>query len=555
MSGEGKDGDALFTASGITKRFGDVVACDDIALDVKTGEKHALLGENGAGKSTFVKMMNGVIRPDAGRFTMDGRGFMPADPAEARRRGIGMVYQHFASFEALTVAENIALALPNRSLSRIRRDIRETSEAHGLAVEPGRRVERLSAGERQRVEILRCLLQKPRLMILDEPTSVLTPQEAERLFVILDGLAAEGMAVVYISHRLNEIRRFCDRATILRRGKVVATCNPRERSAADLAEMMIGSTPAPILRAESFVGAPRLEVDNLNTRPVEGVGLRDVSFAARRGEILGIAGVAGEGQDALFAALSGERRLRRPSAIRLDGKPIGHLGPRQRRRRGAAFAPEQRLGHAAIEALPLSDNLRLTRHGRSSRGRRALRRTAKDIRDQFGVQAEGADPLAGTLSGGNLQKFVLGREIDREPGILVAAQPTWGVDAGAAAAIRGALVERAQAGSAVVVISQDLDEIFEICDRVAVLYRGGLSEAMDIDTLTPERIGLLMTGASDEEAEPAQPSDPPATEPPSRPMLQAVPTPRPASDGLSTSGTMTARWTPFQTWTRMETRP
>ena len=477
-----------------------MLAVDSVSLTVRAGEKHALLGENGAGKSTFVKMIDGVLRPDSGSILLDGKKVPIASPADARRRGIGMVFQHFSSFDALTVAENLALSLPRMSMRAIRKAIRETSETYGLSLQPDRRVETLSAGEKQRVEIVRCLLQKPRLLILDEPTSVLTPQEAIGLFSTLDRLSENGTALIYISHRLDEVRALCDRATILRRGKVVATCDPAQETAAAMAEMMIGEMAPPLEKIDGYIGKARLEVIDLSAPARDGVALRKINFAVRRGEILGIAGIAGEGQSELFAALSGERRTPRNKAVLFDGKPIGTLGVTARRRLGMAFAPEQRLGHAAIADLSLTKNLELTRHSLRNASHRAHSSVTKAIRETYDVRGADGDPAAGMLSGGNLQKFVIGRELDRKPGVFVVAQPTWGIDAGAAMSIRNRLIELSRSGSSVVAISQDLDEIFQIADRVAVIHNGELSRVFVTGDMTPEKIGMLMMGLDHDDA-------------------------------------------------------
>jgi len=486
----------LFEARGISKSFGEVAANKDISLSVGAGQILALLGENGAGKSTLVKMIDGVLKPDRGAFYWNGKRVSISSPAVAKRLGIGMIFQHFSSFEALTVIENLALALPEKSFRAIRRDVRDISERYGLAINPNIRVERLSAGEKQRVEIARALLQKPKLLILDEPTSVLTPQESDSLFKTLDSLSADGMAMIYISHRLSEIKELCDDAIILRQGEVVGCCDPETTSVSEIAEMMIGTTAAAITRVDAFVGKARLKVENLSISAPESVALDKVSFTARRGEIMGIAGIAGEGQEALFAALSGERRTPAARSITINDKAIGNLGPTARRRLGIAFAPEQRIGHAAVGDFSLSDNLRLTRHGIQSLSGRKLKEKSRKIREDYDVRAGSNDPKAGTLSGGNLQKFVIGRELERTPEVFIVAQPTWGVDAGAASFIRNELIAVTQRGGTVVVISQDLDEIFQIADRVAVLHRGTLSDTYLIDDMTPEKIGLLMSGES-----------------------------------------------------------
>jgi simple sugar transport system ATP-binding protein len=495
----------LLATEGLTKRFGQLTACDHISLDIRHGEVHALLGENGAGKSTLVKMLYGALSPDEGRILWEGRPVAVTSPAEARRLGIGMVFQHFSLFEALTVAENIALALPPRGRRELAQIIRDVSHAYGLPLDPGAGVADLSVGERQRVEIVRCLLQEPRLIIMDEPTSVLTPQEAEVLFVTLRRLSSEGVAILYITHRLSEVLALASRATILRRGKLVATADPKQESAKSLARMMVGAEVAGIERPRrtSDGAKPRLLLDKLSL-PADGpfaTPLADIDLAVNSGEVVGIAGVAGNGQQEFFDALSGERLVPREDAVVIDGVPVGRRGVNARRRLGAAFVPEERIGHGAVPGFRLSENVVLTRHATGeqiARGfvidRGAARHVEERVGERFDVRRAEPDPKASALSGGNLQKFIMGREIDRAPGILVVNQPTWGVDAGAARTIRQALVDLARAGSAVLMISQDLDEIFEIADRIAVLSDGRLSPVYPAETMTADQIGLLMGG-------------------------------------------------------------
>jgi len=494
----------LLEARDVSKTFGDFQALRAVSLSLAPGERHALLGENGAGKSTLVKMIYGVLEPTAGRFLWNGRPVRIGAPAEARALGVGMVFQHFSVFDALTVAENVALALPAQPLAALSERIRAVSESYGLAIDPRRAMHSLSVGEKQRVEIIRCLLQDPKLIIMDEPTSVLTPQEADALFGVLRRLSKEGRAILYISHRLEEVRAFCETATILRRGEVVARLDPRRETARRLAELMVGRGVAAVSRpAPAARGPARLILDHLSL-PAEGafgMALRDVSLEAHGGEVIGVAGVAGEGQAELFAALSGEAPAPRAEMVVIDGEAMGRAGPTRRRRLGAAFAPEERNGHAAIGEMGLPENVILSHHAAEGVARRGwvdfrgAADWAKRVAQAFDVRAGGAKPKAGALSGGNLQKFVIGREILREPGVLVVNQPTWGVDAGAAATIREALMALARRGAAVVVISQDLDEIFEISDRIAVLHRGRLSAPVSAAEATREGIGLLMGGA------------------------------------------------------------
>lgn len=494
----------LVAMRGIVKTFGAFVANDKIDLDVREGEIHALLGENGAGKSTLVKMLYGLLQPTAGEIRWRGHPVTLPDPKAARAIGVGMVFQHFSLFDALTVAENVALALDeSQSSDMVSERIAEVSRAYGLPLEPGREVWSLSVGERQRIEIVRCLMQNPQLLILDEPTSVLTPQEASGLFETLERIRAEGRSILYISHKLEEVRSICERATILRHGKVVAACDPREQTAAALARMMAGADVGAARKAPAQdMGPVRLAVRALSLpAPDEhGVALHDIGLEVRGGEIVGIAGVAGNGQSELFDALSGERSAPGEDVITIDGANVGFQSISQRRRLGAAFAPEERLGHGTAPAMSLSDNVILSGHATNNVVRAGFidRPAALSWLDRvvkaFDVRKGPRDPAARALSGGNLQKFIVGRELLRNPGLFVVAQPTWGVDAGAAQIIRQALADHARAGAAVLVISQDLDELFEICDRIAVMFHGRLSAPQAAHTLSREEVGLLMGG-------------------------------------------------------------
>ncbi|MFO1088264.1 MAG: ABC transporter ATP-binding protein [Hyphomicrobiales bacterium] len=497
----------LLEARHVSKRFGELLANDDVSLTVLPGQIHALLGENGAGKSTLVKILYGALEPTAGEILWQGRPVRIESPAAARTLGIGMVFQHFSLFEALTVAENIALAVRGPfALGPLSEKIARISSDYGLPLNPSATVADLSVGERQRIEIVRCLLQEPRLIIMDEPTAVLTPLEAEGLFSTLNRLSGEGCAVLYISHRLEEVQRLCHHATILRHGKVVAAdVDPARETAASLARMMVGSD-IHVVKAAGVApsGEALLTLDQLSLEP-DGpfaVRLDGIDLDVKAGEVVAIAGVAGNGQTELFAALSGERAATRAEGVRLNGKPVGTLGITERRKLGVAFVPEERLGHGAVPGFTLSENVILTRHADDAKlvRHRMIDRTeahaiASRVCKAFDVRRLKDDPEARALSGGNLQKFVVGRELDRKPSVLVVNQPTWGVDAGAAAVIRQALIDLARSGSAVLVISQDLDEIFEIADRIAVISRGELSKAYPARDLDTEQIGLLMAGA------------------------------------------------------------
>jgi len=488
----------------VSKSFPGVKANEDISLSVRPGEIHALLGENGAGKSTLVKIIYGVQQADEGSIAWDGLPVSIPSPKAARRLGIGMVFQHFSLFDAMTVIENIALGF-DEAIDRdeLKRRVAAVLDSYSLPLDPEREVHTLSVGERQRIEIVRCLLQKPKLLIMDEPTSVLTPQEVERLFETLRQIAGQGCAILYISHKLHEIKALCDSATILRGGRVVATCDPKAETTQRMAELMIGAELRQIEHsAGAGAGAVRLSVAGLSLagEPPFGTDLKQVGFEARAGEILGIAGVAGNGQAELLTALSGERLAQRNDAILLDGKPIGQIGAGPRRALGLACVPEERNGHAAVPDFSLADNSVLTARHRLPLApfgfisQSDVKRFSDAVIKRFDVRTTGTSALARSLSGGNLQKFIMGREIGQQPSVLVVSQPTWGVDAGAAAAIRQELVDLAAKGSAVVVISQDLDELLELADRLCVINEGRLSVPRPIASLSIKEIGLMMGG-------------------------------------------------------------
>ncbi|MTH97139.1 ABC transporter ATP-binding protein [Roseibium sp. RKSG952] len=502
----------LLDARGLTKRFGDILANDRVDLAIHKGEIHALLGENGAGKSTLVKMFYGSLQPDAGTIVWQSKQVRIENPASARALGIGMVFQHFSLFEALSVVENIALALPTPgNMKALAQRIETVSADYGLPLNPQDIVADLPVGIRQRIEIVRCLLQEPRLIIMDEPTSVLTPQEADQLFLTLERLASEGCAVLYISHRLEEVQRICHHATILRHGQVVRECDPTRETPASLARMMVGSE---IMGVGSHTrslaaGEARLALRGLSAPAATpfATALNNINLDVRAGEVVAIAGVAGNGQGELFDAISGEMPVSTPM-VEIDEAPCGEKPITWRRKNNAAFVPEERLGHGAVPGLKLSENLLLTRHGTGDglieAGLVSTRKAGeleKRIKQHYDVRMSHEDPEARSLSGGNLQKFVMGRELDRKPGVLVVNQPTWGVDAGAAAQIRQALIDLAREGAAVLVISQDLDEIFQIADRIAVISRGFLSEPEPAASMTREKVGLLMAGGAEAHGE------------------------------------------------------
>ena len=497
---------------GISKIYPTVIANKDIHLKVMPGEIHALLGENGAGKSTLMKAVYGVVRPDEGSIWWNGQQVQIQSPAQARSLGIGMVFQHFSLFDTLTVAQNIALAMDDKpDMAVLSRRIVEVSNHYGLPLEPNRLVHVLSVGERQRVEIVRCLLQEPKLLIMDEPTSVLTPQAVRKLFETLRRLADEGCSILYISHKLDEIRELCHQATVLRGGRVTGTANPREETAKSLAELMIGKElTAPKRSTVDASGEPRLVVQNLSRVSDDpfGTALQNISLQVRAGEIFGIAGVSGNGQQELLYALSGEQPSREASDVIINGQPAGQLDAAGRRKLGLRFIPEERLGRGAVPEMSLEMNALLTGYdsGLSRRGfiqHGKMRAFARSCIEHFNVKCGGPDAEAKSLSGGNVQKYIVGRELMLKPQVLIVAQPTWGVDVGAASFIRQTLIDLRKEGVAVLVISEELDELFEICDRIAVISAGQLSAGKAIADTNVEEIGLLMGGlqASTQDAE------------------------------------------------------
>ncbi len=488
---------------GMTKIYPSVIANDSIDMTIMPGEIHAVLGENGAGKSTLMKAIYGVVKPDKGQILWNGEPVTIQNPAHARKLGIGMVFQHFSLFETLTVTENIALAMEGyKNLDSLASRIKDVSEQYGLPLDPGRLVHSLPVGLRQRVEILRCLLQEPKLLIMDEPTSVLTPQAVRKMFETLRRLADEGCSILYISHKLDEIMELCHSATIIRGGKVTGYAIPANETATSLAKMMIGkelpscSQDKPVIDGPEFLG-----VNNLSKAASDqfGTDLNAISFSVNGGEILGIAGISGNGQQELLAALSGEKPVADNDSVTICKEPVGHLNPDERRNRGMGFVPEERLGRGAVPGMSLSNNAILTahRHGMVDKGLLKFNKAAefaKNCISNFGVKCGSKDDPITSLSGGNIQKFITGREIQQTPKLLVVSQPTWGVDVGAANIIRQSMIDLRNAGSAILVVSEELDELFEICDRLIVIADGYVSPSLNVCDTSKEEIGIWMSG-------------------------------------------------------------
>ena len=495
----------LLSLHGVTKRYGQVHANSGVDLDVLPGAIHAILGENGAGKSTLMKLIYGVETPDEGTIAWQGQPVQIGSPAIARRLGVGMVFQHFSLFETLTVVENVSLLVPGTKKELTSRIV-HLGQEFGLGVDPLAHVHALSVGERQRVEIIRCLMVDPKLLILDEPTSVLPPQSVDLLFETLRKLSTRGVSILFISHKLEEIRSICTHATILRGGKVTGNVTPKDFDAQALATMMIGRDMPHLSPPEHTArGDKQLELSGVSVATDDpfGVPLEGISLHVRAGEILGIAGVSGNGQAELAAAISGETPLPKDmhGALCMFGQEVGALNPAARRKLGFSFVPEDRLGQGAVPELSLVKNVILTahRHGMVQRGmiRRGRADTfTRDCIAENDVRTPGPGAEAGSLSGGNLQKFIIGRELMLKPRLLFLNQPTWGVDIGAATAIRRRLIELRNEGCAILVISEDMEELFELTDDMQVLSEGRISARFKTNETAPEDIGRAMIGAS-----------------------------------------------------------
>jgi simple sugar transport system ATP-binding protein len=497
---------------GIVKRFPGVLADDDVNFDVKAGEIHALLGENGAGKSTLMKILYGLYQPDAGAILRNGQPVEIHSPGDAIRNGIGMIHQHFMLVDNLTVVENVALGLPSDrppllDLVQVEQRIRTLTERYQLRVDTSAVVGRLAVGQQQRVEIIKALYRGAALLILDEPTAVLTPQEVADLFVIMRQMAREGHALVFISHKLHEVMEITDRITVLRNGRVVGSLATKDTNRRELASLMVGR-PVSFERppAPAAQGPLRLQVDHISAvddrkMPV----LRDVTLEVRSGEILGVAGVSGNGQRPLAEVIAGLRPVT-AGALRLDGEDIGHLSAADRIAAGVGYIPEERMHDGVVRDFSVADNLILRDLATPAVARGIFLRfgsigeRARRLVSQFQVKTPSIDTPVRSLSGGNIQKLILARELSLRPRLLIAAQPTRGVDVGASEYIHGQLIEQREAGTAILLISEDLDEILLLADRIAVMYEGRIMDVLDRAAATPEKLGLLMAGVTPEPA-------------------------------------------------------
>ena len=503
-------GEVMLEMRNITKRFPGVVANDSVSFDVRAGEVHTLLGENGAGKSTLMKVLFGLYQPEEGEIFLHGRETKITSPTDAINQRIGMIHQHFMLVPTLTVAENVAMGLksgrgPLTDLAAVAGGIAEISDQYGLAVEPNVEIWKLSVGERQRVEIIKALYRKAELLVLDEPTAVLTPQEVDELFVILNDMRENGKGLVFISHKLHEVMALSDRITVLRNGKVTGATTPAETDRSQLASMMVGREVklAPD-KPPAHVGEPRLTLKNLSVDGDRGaVAVDGVDLEVMAGEILGIAGVSGNGQRELAEAIAGLRSTNAGSQIAIDGNSLDGLNTRRRRDAGLAYVPEERMKDGAIGEFTVSENLMLVDHASKDFSSRGLFRFGEiethceQLVSDYAVKTPSLETPVSSLSGGNIQKVILARELANEPVVLIACQPTRGVDIGAAEYIHSRLVDARERGMATLVISEDLDEVIGLADRIAVMFDGQIMDIVETADATKRQLGLLMAGVKE----------------------------------------------------------
>jgi len=496
--------ESLIEFSNITKKFPRVIANNNVSFNINKSSVHALLGENGAGKSTLVKVLYGLLDPDEGHINFNNEILKITSPSEARKKGIGMVFQHFSLFESLTVRDNLILGIDeNISYSKLQIQLEDISSKYNLPLDLDAPITSLSAGEKQRVEIVRILLQNPQLLIMDEPTSVLTPQEVESLFITLNALVKEGRTILYITHKLEEVITLCNDVTIMRNGKVIDSCSTVNQTAKSLATKMLGQKldelKTDYTHINDFINFKAKNLSCTFNDPFF-TDLKNISFEIKEGEIFGIAGVAGNGQSELMDILIGENCSIDSGEIIFKKTNIESFNPQKRRDLSIAFVPENRLGHSAVPELTLSENILLSQFPNNNFSKHGILNNnfienhTNEVINNFNVVTPGADVKASSLSGGNLQKFVIGREISSNPKLLIISHPTWGIDAGAEYSIRQSLINLAINGTSIIVLSQDIDELIEITHRIAVIYDGSLSESFITKEIDITKLGLLMGG-------------------------------------------------------------
>jgi general nucleoside transport system ATP-binding protein len=496
---------------GIVKRFPGVLANDHVTFNVSAGEVHALLGENGAGKSTLMRQLYGLYKPDEGQIVINGEPVVFHSPADAIRAGIGMIHQHFMLVPTLTVTENVALGLkstrePRLDLERVAKRIEELAKIYGLKVDPSAYVWQLAVGEQQRVEILKALYRGASLIILDEPTAVLTPQEVDDLFVTFRRMAQEGHALIFISHKLHEVIAISDRVTVLRDGRSVDTRSATGVTRHELAQLMVGREIRPLAPQPRRAGEVRLQISAVHAMGDRGTeALRGVDLEVRSGEIVGIAGVSGNGQRELAQCLAGLRKMTQ-GTVKLLGQDIAGASLRQRIELGLAYVPEERMRDGAVREFSVEENIFLRDHAAPRFTRSiflnfgAMHTHARQLIGKYAVKTPSLDTPIKNLSGGNIQKVIMARELSRDPKVLIAAQPTRGVDIGASEYIRQRLLEQRENGVAILLISEDLDEIQELSDRIAVMFEGRIVGSVQRGEATPEELGLLMAGVMKEKS-------------------------------------------------------
>jgi len=488
--------------SNVTKIYPGCIANDNISLEFESGKIYALLGENGAGKSTLVKILSGVIMPDDGQIFLNNKALKLNSPIDAKKNKIGMVFQHFNLFETLSVFENLIID-SNETRENLRKKIKSTMEKYNFSIDLDIPVLNLSAGQKQKVEIIRCLIRNPEVLIMDEPTSVLTEQETSELFSSLRQFSMEGILIIYITHKLKEVMSLCDDVAVMRKGQLVSVSKIKDEKIETLANKMVGQNLKNIKKkiTKKKVSENLIKISNLNFSspdPFE-TNLKNINFELNKGECLGVAGISGNGQSELFQILSGEI-ISEKNSILLNGNPIGNLNPQQRREYLMAFSPEDRMEQAAIPQMKIFENVALNNFKSSNFfnngliNEKKIKEHSKKILSDFSVNTNNVELKSQFLSGGNLQKLIMGRELITSPELLICFNPTWGLDVGAINYIHETLIKINEQKKSIILISTDTDELLKLSDKICVINKGKLSKIMDAENVTSEKLGLLMGG-------------------------------------------------------------